>query len=65
LTPTENWATYRGCADSKLSQEFHGRLTAPFAVRALMQEAALSAGLDPDGLSFIHAVRFRRRKLNA
>ncbi len=46
-------------------QEFYGLLMAHFAVRALMHEAALSADLDPDRLSFIHAVRVVRRKLPA
>ena len=38
---------------------------AHFAVRALMHEAALKANLDPDRLSFLHAVRVVRRKLPA
>ena len=44
-------------------QEFHGLLMAHFAVRRLMHEAALRARLDPDRLSFLHAVRVIRRKL--
>lgn len=46
-------------------QEFYGLLMAHFAVRSLMHEAALSANVDPDRLSFIHAVRVVRRKLTA
>ena len=46
-------------------QEFYGLLMAHFAVRALMHEAALTARVDPDRLSFIHAVRVVRRKLIA
>ena len=46
-------------------QEFYGRLMAHFAVRALMHEAALKAGEDPDRLSVLHAVRVVRRKLPA
>ena len=46
-------------------QEFYGLLMAHFAVRGLMHEAALSADVDPDGLSFVHAVRVVRRKLPA
>ena len=46
-------------------QEFYGLLMAHFAVRALMHEAALQANVDPDRLSFIHAVRVVRRKLPA
>ena len=46
-------------------QEFYGLLMAHFAVRALMHEAALKADVDPDRLSFLHAVRVVRRKLPA
>jgi IS4 transposase len=46
-------------------QEFYGLLMAHFAVRALMHEAAMKADVDPDELSFIHAVRVVRRKLPA
>jgi len=46
-------------------QEFYGLLLAHFAVRALMHEAALTANVDPDRLSYIHAVRVVRRKLPA
>ena len=46
-------------------QEFYGLMMAHFAVRALMHEAALKADVDPDRLSFIHAVRVVRRKLPA
>ena len=48
-----------------MRQEFYGLLMAHFAVRALMHEAALKANVDPDRLSFIHAVRVVRRKLPA
>jgi hypothetical protein len=44
-------------------QEFHGLMMAHFAVRSLMHDAALRADLDPDRLSFLHAVRVVRRKL--
>jgi len=44
-------------------QEFWGLLLAHFAVRGLMHEAALRADVDPDRLSFQHAVRVVRRKL--
>jgi hypothetical protein len=46
-------------------QEFYGLLMAHFAVRGLMHEAALKADIDPDQLSFLHAVRVVRRKLAA
>ena len=36
---------------------------AHFAIRGLMHEAALQAEVDPDRLSFIHAVRVVRRTL--
>jgi hypothetical protein len=44
-------------------QEFYGFLMAHFAIRGLMHEAALQADVDPDRLSFLHAVRVVRRKL--
>lgn len=44
-------------------QEFYGLLLAHYAVRGLMHEAALQAELDPDELSFVHAVRVIKRKI--
>ena len=44
-------------------QEFYGFMLAHFATRGLMHEAALKADIDPDRLSFVHAVRVIRRKL--
>ncbi len=44
-------------------QEFYGLLLAHYAVRGLMHEAALGAGIDPDTISFVHTVRVVRRKL--
>ena len=38
-------------------QELYGLLLAHYAVRFLMHEAALGAGLDPDRISFVRAVR--------
>lgn len=46
-----------------IRQEFYGLMMAHFAVRGLMHEAALKGDVDPDRLSFIHAVRVIRRKL--
>jgi hypothetical protein len=46
-----------------VAQEFYGLMMAHFAVRGLMHEAALQEQVDPDELSFIHAVRVVRRKL--
>ena len=44
-------------------QEFYGFMMAHFAIRGLMHEAALKADVDPDRLSFVHAVRVIRRKM--
>ena len=44
-------------------QECYGLLLAHFALRRLMHEAAVTADVDPDRLSFLHAVRVMRRKL--
>ena len=44
-------------------QELWGLLLAHFAIRALMHEAAIKGGEDPDRLSFLHAVRVVRRRL--
>ena len=46
-------------------QEFHGLMMAHFAIRGLMHEAALKADEDPDRLSFVHAVRVIRRKMQS
>ena len=45
-------------------QEFYGLMMAHFAIRGLTHEAALKADQDPDRLSFLHAVRVVRHKLN-
>lgn len=44
-------------------QETYGLLMAHFAIRGLMHEAALKDDIDPDRLSFLHAVRVVRRKM--
>lgn len=44
-------------------QELRGLLLAHFAIRQLMAQAAWPRGLDPDALSFVHAVRVIKRKL--
>jgi len=46
-----------------VEQEFYGFMLAHFAIRGLMHEAALQADMDPDRLSYVHAVRVIRRKL--
>ncbi|HOR01364.1 MAG TPA: IS4 family transposase [Anaerolineae bacterium] len=38
-------------------QELYGLLIAHYAIRFLMHEAALQAGVDPDRISFTHALR--------
>lgn len=45
-------------------QELYGLLLAHYAVRGLMHEAAQSADIDSDQLSFIHALRIVRRKIS-
>jgi len=44
-------------------QEVYGLLLAHFAVRGLMHEAALDVDVDVDQLSFLHAVRVVKRRL--
>lgn len=46
-----------------VQQELWGLLMAHYAVRQLMAEAAWRERLDPDRLSFVHAVRVIKRKL--
>ena len=46
-----------------VKQECYGLLLAHFVVRGLMREAVAKGGVDPDRLSFVHAVRAIRRKL--
>jgi hypothetical protein len=43
-------------------QEFYGLLMLHFAIRGVMHEAAIKGNVDPDRLSFVHAVRVIRRK---
>ncbi len=47
-----------------VKQEFYGLMMAHFAVRGLMHEAALLGRVDPEALSFLHAVRVVRRKMS-
>jgi Insertion element 4 transposase N-terminal/Transposase DDE domain len=44
-------------------QELWGLLLAHFAIRQLMAQAAWPRGIDPDRLSFTHAVRVIKRKM--
>lgn len=47
-----------------VKQELYGLLLAHFAIRGLMYEAAQSADIDTDDLSFVHALRIVRRKIS-
>jgi hypothetical protein len=49
--------TLRSLKPVGVIQELYGLLIAHYAVRSLMHEAALQADLDPDRLSFVHALR--------
>jgi hypothetical protein len=40
-----------------VTRELYGLLIAHYAVRFLMHEAALQAGMDPDRLGFVHALQ--------
>jgi hypothetical protein len=47
-----------------VKQEFYGLIMTHFAIRGLMHEAAIKGDIDPDKLSFVHAVRVVRRRLS-
>lgn len=47
-----------------VKQEFYGLMMTHFAIRGLMHEAAIKGDVDPDRLSFVHAIRVVRRKLH-
>ncbi len=49
--------TLRSLKPVGVVQELYGLLVAHYAVRAVMHEAALEAEIDPDRLSFVHALR--------
>jgi IS4 transposase len=55
--------TLRSKTPDLIRQEFYGMMMAHFAIRGLMHEAALRGDVDPDHLSFLHAVRVIRRKM--
>jgi hypothetical protein len=52
--------TLRSLKPVGVIQELYGLLLAHYAVRVLMHEAALQADLDPDRLSFVHALEVVR-----
>lgn len=47
-----------------VKQEVYGLMMAHFAIRGLMHEAALSADIDPDTVSFTHTVCVVRRRMS-
>lgn len=53
----------RSKSPTLVKQEFYGLMLAHFMIRNLMRQAAKSANLDADQLSFVHAVRIVRRKI--
>jgi IS4 transposase len=59
----DNATTLRSRTPDLVIQEIYGLVMAHYAVRAIMYEAAYSAQLDPDELSFVHSIRVLRRKL--
>ena len=58
-----NSTVLRSKTPELVQQELWGLLLAHFAVRQLMAQAAWPRGLDPDRLSFTHAVRVIKRKM--
>lgn len=58
-----NSTVLRSKTPDLVQQELWGLLLAHFAVRQLMAQAAWPRGLDPDRLSFTHAVRVIKRKM--
>ncbi len=52
--------TLRSLTPVGVIQELYGVLLAHYAVRVLMHEAALEADVDPDRLSFVHALEIVR-----
>src|SRR2546428_2523974 len=46
-------------------QEAYGCLLTHYAIRALIHDAAVESGLDPDRLSFLRALRVVRRSTSA
>ena len=58
-----NSTVLRSKTPELVQQELWGLLLAHFAIRQLMTQAAWPRGLDPDRLSFTHAVRVIMRKM--
>lgn len=58
-----NSTVLRSKTPDLVQQELWGLLLAHFAIRQLMAQAAWDRGIDPDRLSFSHAVRVIKRKM--
>lgn len=58
-----NSTVLRSKTPDLVQQELWGLLLAHFAIRQLMAQAAWERGLDPDRLSFTHALRVIKRKM--
>lgn len=58
-----NSTVLRSKTPELVQQEVWGLLLTHFAIRQLMVQAAWPRGLDPDRLSFTHAVRVIKRKM--
>ena len=58
-----NSTVLRSKTPDLVQQELWGLLLAHFAIRQLMTQAAWPRGIDPDRLSFTHAVRVIKRKM--
>lgn len=58
-----NSTVLRSKTPKLVEQELWGLLLAHFAIRKLMTQAAWLHALDPDRLSFVHAVRVIKRKM--
>ena len=58
-----NSTVLRSKTPELVEQELWGLLMAHFAIRQLMEQAAWRKALDPDRLSFVHALRVVKRKM--
>ena len=55
----------RSQAPGGVEQEVYGFLLVHYAIRTLMHQAALDAGIDPDRVSFTRTLRLVRRQVPA
>jgi hypothetical protein len=58
-------AVLRSKSPEGVLQEAYGLLLTHYAIRCVMHDAALSAGIDPDRLSFVRRLRAARRSARA